>query len=68
MKGKPSFEQFLTNAQQDFYRSGVQIKWVEDFYQHCINHLMPQCDTKENAQQIVAQSIERRRSLLKLKS
>lgn len=68
-EGLTYFHHFLEIAKQDIYRDGVHyIEWIDVFYQHCINHLLPQCNNQENAQKMVIEMIKKRRLFFASKS
>lgn len=61
--GVRSFDTFLKKLKKGFH-----IDWHEAFYKHCIQHVKPFLTSKETAQQMVLEMINRRRKLLSSKS
>ncbi len=61
--GARSFDTFLETLKEGFH-----IDWHEAFYKHCIQHIKPFLSSKEAAQQMVLEMINRRRKLLSSKS
>lgn len=56
------FENYLEILQGSFYAGEVFIEWHETFYKHCIHHIKPCLTSKEAAQKMVLDMIERRRN------
>ena len=62
------FENYLEILQGSFYVGEVFVEWHETFYNHCIHHIKPYLTSKEAAQEMVLDMINRRRNYFNSKS
>ena len=61
------FENYLDILKGSFYSGDIYIEWHEQFYEHCINHIKPYLTSKETAQKMVLDMINRRRDFFNSK-
>lgn len=74
-EGREYFDKYLEHTKNSFFKTvsvtqgGVQkmqtvhIEWLETFYNHCIDTIIPQIGDPESARRMVYDKINRRRSL-----
>lgn len=60
-EGKEVFEHYLQRLKDSFYSGDYYIEWHEQFYNYCIENIQCQLSSKESAQQMVIDMINRRR-------
>ena len=60
-EGKEVFEHYLQRLKDSFYSGDYYIEWHEQFYNHCIENILCHLSSKESAQQMVVDMINRRR-------
>ena len=60
-EGKEYFNRLLQILQDNIYVKKRNIKWHEEFYNHCIQHLCPKLESEDTAYKMVWDMIERRR-------
>ena len=66
-EGKDYFNHFLQILKDSFYVGDLYIKWHEELYNHCIEHLCPELESEETAYKMVWDMIERRRNFFSSK-
>lgn len=79
-EGKSYFYDYLDLTKNSFYKTAeviqgatkttrtVHIDWLEEFYHYCLNTIVPQIATADNAQKMVYDKINKRRALFSNKS
>ena len=60
-EGKEVFEHYLQRLKDSFYSGDYYIGWHEQFYNYCSENIQCQLSSKESAQQMVVDMINRRR-------
>ena len=60
-EGKDIFEHYMQILKDSFYSGDCYIEWHEQFYNHCIENIQCHLSSKESAQQMVVDMINRRR-------
>mgnify|MGYP000948703471 CR=1 FL=1 len=60
-EGKDVFEHYMQILKDSFYSGDCYIEWHEQFYNYCIENIQCQLSSKESAQQMVIDMINRRR-------
>ena len=60
-EGKEVFEHYLQRLKDSFYSGDYYIEWHEQFYNYCIENNQCLLSSKESAQQLVIDMINRRR-------
>ena len=60
-EGKEVFEHYLQRFKESFYSGDYYIEWHEQFYNYCRENIQCQLSSKESAQQMVVDMINRRR-------
>lgn len=60
-EGKDIFEHYMQRLKDSFYSGDCYIEWHEQFYNHCIENIHCHLSSKESAQQMVVDMINRRR-------
>ena len=60
-EGKEVFEHYLQRLKDSFYSGDYYIEWHEQFYNYCSENIQCQLSSKESAQQMVVDMINRRR-------
>ena len=60
-EGKDIFEHYMQRLKDSFYSGDCYIEWHEQFYNHCIENIQCHLSSKESAQQMVVDMINRRR-------
>lgn len=66
-EGKNYFQKYMDILKANFYSGDVYIEWHEQFYNYCKDNLLPNCKTKECAQNMVLDMIKRRRDFFSSK-
>lgn len=66
-EGANTFEGYLNQLKKGFYVDGVYIEWKENFYRYCLENIKPCLTSKDAAQKMVLDMIERRRSFFNSK-
>lgn len=59
--GKAAFERYLEILRNSFYHGNVYIEWKEKFYNYCIQNIGCNLTSKDEAQRMVVDMINRRR-------
>lgn len=79
-EGKSYFYDYLDLTRNSFYKTvtviqgtkkttkTVHIDWLEEFYHYCLNTIIPQTETANNAQKMVYDKINKRRTIFSNKS
>lgn len=65
--GVNAFEDYLAILKESFYVGSFLIEWHEKFYQYCVLHIKPYLTSKETAQKMVLDMIQRRRDYFQSK-
>lgn len=60
-EGKDIFEHYMQRLKDSFYSGDCYIEWCEQFYNYCIENIQCHLSSKESAQQMVVDMINRRR-------
>ena len=60
-EGKDVFEHYMQILKDSFYSGDCYIEWHEQFYNYCIENIQCHLSSKESAQQMVVDMINRRR-------
>ena len=60
-EGKDVFEHYMQRLKDSFYSGDCYIEWCEQFYNYCIENIQCHLSSKESAQQMVVDMINRRR-------
>ena len=60
-EGKDIFEHYMQILKDSFYSGDCYIEWEEQFYNYCIENIQCHLSSKESAQQMVVDMINRRR-------
>ncbi|MCM1466861.1 MAG: hypothetical protein NC086_01840 [Alistipes sp.] len=66
-EGITAFDKFVEILKNGFYVNGFYIEWKEEFYDRCIHSIKPCLTSKEAAQKMVLDMINRRRNFFKSK-
>lgn len=56
------FDDFLRDLKDSIYEHDYYIEWRDELYNHCVQCIQPRLDSKQNAQKMVLEMIERRRN------
>lgn len=63
-EGKGAFERYLERLKDNFYAGDCYIEWREEFYNYCVENIRCHLTSRESAQQMVIDMINRRRNTL----